>query len=224
MFVERVVSGIQVNLQRLYDLGLRNVMVANMYQVGCGPLYTRKNGYTKCTADFGPFVEVHNAFLLGAVQSINAQNPGARFIILDQYASFGHLLKNGHSSGFTDGLKPCCRGTSNTTACGDVDLKTGKWLYTVCKKRGRAIFWDSVHPTMWAWHYIVDLYANKPGYILLADAPSLKQWLNIIDAVQEPVAAPMAQPGKARLHDIVGTSFGQFESFEIRVKIPHHCN
>ncbi|KAG0614192.1 hypothetical protein M758_6G157900 [Ceratodon purpureus] len=194
VFVETVVSGIQANLQRLYDLGLRNVMVANLFQTDCAPLFTRKNGYTKCTGEDGPFPQIHNAFLLGAVQSINAQNPGARFIILDQYAAFDRLFKDANANGFTDGLKPCCRGTSNSTKCGDVESQTQKWLYTVCKKRGRAIFWDDVHPSMWAWNYIVNLYANQPGYTLLADAPTLKQWLNINDAVQEPIAAPMPAP------------------------------
>jgi phospholipase/lecithinase/hemolysin/uncharacterized surface protein with fasciclin (FAS1) repeats len=194
VFVETVVSGIQANLQRLYDLGLRDVMVANLFEGDCTPLFTRKNGYTSCTREEGPFPQIHNAFLLGAVQSLNARNPGARFIILDQYAAFDRLFKDASANGFTDGLTPCCRGTSNTTKCGDVDPQTQRWLYTVCKKRGRAIFWDDTHPTMWAWHYIINLYANQPGYILLADAPTLKQWLNINDVVQEPVAAPMAAP------------------------------
>jgi phospholipase/lecithinase/hemolysin/uncharacterized surface protein with fasciclin (FAS1) repeats len=194
VFTQTVVSGIQANLQRLYDLGLRNVMVANIIQDDCTPTYTRKNGYTKCTGERGPFSQIHNAFLLGAVQSINAQNPGARFIILDQYAAFDRLFKEARANGFTDELRPCCRGISNTTKCGDVDPQTQRWLYTVCKKRGHAIFWDDFHPTMWAWNYIVQTYANRPGYILLADAPTLRQWLNINDAVQEPIAAPMAAP------------------------------
>jgi uncharacterized surface protein with fasciclin (FAS1) repeats len=127
------------------------------------------------------------------VQSINANNPGARFIILDQFSAFNRLIADGGNAGFKDGLKPCCVGTSNVTSCGDVD-PSGKWLYTVCKHRGQAIFWDQMHPTMWAWHYIVGLYVNEPRYVLLADAPTLKQWLQINDAVQEPVAAPMAPP------------------------------
>lgn len=194
VFIQVVVSGIQANLQRLYDLGLRNVMVTNLFQGDCAPVYTRKNGYTRCTGETGPFSQVHNAFLLGAVQSINAQNPDARFIILDEHATFDRLFKRARENGFTDGLKPCCRGISNTTKCGDVDPQTQDWLYTVCKKRGRAIFWDDIHPTMWAWNYIVQTYANEPGYILLADAPTLKQWLNINDVVQEPIGAPMAAP------------------------------
>lgn len=195
MFIERVVAGIQANLQRLYDLGLRNVMVANMFESDCLPIFTKKNGYTACTGETAPFVQIHNAFLLGAVRSINALNPGARFVVLDQFSAFNQLIATADEHGFTDGLKPCCTGTTNSTYCGDVDA-SGNWLYTVCKKRGRAIFWDDLHPTMWAWHYLIELFASQPNYVLLADAPTLRQWLQINDASQEPIAAPMPQPGK----------------------------
>lgn len=194
VFIERVVSGIQANLQRLYDLGLRNVLVPNLFNTDCIPLVTAANGYTQCANETFSYVTIHNAFLLGAVQSINAQNPGARFIILDHFSAFDRLIKEGKSYGFTDGLKPCCQGTRNTSSCGDVDPATQKWLFTVCKRRARAIFWDNQHPTMWAWNYIINLYANEPGYILLADAPTLKQWLQINDVVQEPVGSPLAPP------------------------------
>jgi phospholipase/lecithinase/hemolysin/uncharacterized surface protein with fasciclin (FAS1) repeats len=193
VFIERVVTGIQANLQRLYDLGVRNVMVANMADEDCLPLFTRANGYKQCSNGKGPFIQIHNAFLLGAVQSINANNPGARFIILDQWSSFNRLFQQASQGGFKLGLRPCCEGITNTTSCGDVD-STGKWLYTVCKHRGDAIFWDDEHPTMWAWDYIVNLYANETGFILLADAPTLKQWLQINDFVQEPIGAPEPSP------------------------------
>ena len=204
-YIELVVSGLQTSLQRLYDLGLRNVMVTNLPPVGCYPILTAKTNYRVCDSSYDAIVTMHNAFLLGAVQSINALNPGARFIILDQAAAFGHLFKQTSAVGFTDKLVPCCKGTTNTSSCGDVDAN-GKWLYTVCKKRGRAVFWDKFHPTMWAWHYLIQLYTDHPQFILLADAPTLKQWLQINDAVQEPVAAPMAQPGKYSAKKLLPTT------------------
>ena len=169
-------------------------MVANMLPIGCLPATTKQSNYRYCDNSSDSLVQIHNAFLLGAVQSINANNPGARFIILDQYASFGHLFKQTAAVGFVNKLVPCCKGTTSTSQCGDVDSK-GNWLYTVCKKRGKAVFWDDYHPTMWAWHYIMQLYLNHPEFILLSDAPTLSKWLGINDVTQEPVAAPMSFPG-----------------------------
>lgn len=195
VYMQRVINGIQGNLQRLYDIGLRNVMVPNVFNVDCSPLATASHLYEHCAeADAEPFIKIHNAFLLGAVQSINALNPGARFIVLDEHAAIDKLVQEAKTNGFTDALKPCCTPTTNTSACGDVDPATGAWLYTVCKRRARAIFWDELHPTMNAWKYIINLYANEPGYILLAEVPTLKQWLKINDGMEESAGAPYSPP------------------------------
>jgi uncharacterized surface protein with fasciclin (FAS1) repeats len=80
-------------------------------------------------------------------------------------------------------------------SCADTDPATGKPLYTVCKDRGKALFWDNKHPTMSAWHYIINLYATTPGFILLADAPTLLDWFRNDAAIQAvPVAPPIPQP------------------------------
>ena len=193
-FVQIVVNAIQANLQRLYDLGLRNVMVSNIFEGDCTPEFTYINGYTKCTGAFGPFEQIHNAFLLGVVQSLNAHNPGARFIILDQYSAFAKIIATAKSDGFSMVLTPCCPGITPAYYCANVDPKTNRWLYTVCKRREKAIFWDDFHPTMWAWHYIINLYWYEPGYILLANEPTLQQWLGFIETAPEPVPAPLPSP------------------------------
>jgi hypothetical protein len=38
---------------------------------------------------------------------------------------------------------------------------------------------------MGAWEYIINLYATKPGFLLLAVAPTLLEWLQNDAAVQE---------------------------------------
>lgn len=74
-------------------------------------------------------------------------------------------------------------------------------MYTVCKKAKKAIFWDALHPTQAGWEYIVNLYANEPGYIHLAahahghghehdHAPTLKDWLQVNDNTMEAAGAP----------------------------------
>lgn len=204
-FVQTVVNAVQANLQRLYDLGLRNVMVSNIFEGDCTPEFTYINGYTKCTGAFGPFEQIHNAFLLGVVQSLNAYNPGARFIILDQYSAFAKIIATAKSDGFSMGLAPCCTGITPAYYCANVDPKTNHWLYTVCKRREKAIFWDNFHPTMWAWNYIINLYWYEPGYILLANEPTLRQWLGFIETAPEPVPAPMPSPN-------VSTGLGEFQA------------
>jgi phospholipase/lecithinase/hemolysin/uncharacterized surface protein with fasciclin (FAS1) repeats len=194
VYIERVVTGIAYNLQRLYDFGLRDVMVSNLLPASCVPFYTQQYNYTKCDTAIDSLNQFHNQLLLGAVEEINAANPGARIIILDAFAAFSQLFEQASAVGFTDGLVPCCQGLGNNS-CADTDPATGKPLYTLCKDRGKALFWDIEHPTMSAWHYIINLYATTPGFILLADAPTLLDWFRNNAAIQVvPVAPPIPQP------------------------------
>ncbi|KAH9561621.1 hypothetical protein CY35_05G031400 [Sphagnum magellanicum] len=192
VYINRIVAGISFNLQRLYNIGLRDVMVSNLLRPGCTPFYSQKYNYTTCDTSVDSIARIHNELLLNAVEKINARNPGARFIILDQYAAFDQIYTQAKAAGFSDGLVPCCKGSGNYS-CADTDPATGKPLYTVCKRREKAVFWDLQHPTMAAWEYIVNLYA-KPGFLLLADAPTLLQWWQNDAAIQEPVASPIPQP------------------------------
>ncbi|CAM6026615.1 unnamed protein product [Sphagnum balticum] len=214
-YINRIVTGISFNLQRLYNIGLREVMVPNLLRPDCTPKYSQKYNYTMCDTSVDSIAQIHNELLLSAVEKINARNPGARFIILDQYAAFGQIYTQAKAAGFSDGLVPCCRGLGNYS-CADTDPATGKPLYTVCKRREKALFWDSEHPTMAAWEYIVNLYATKPGFLLPADAPTLLQWWQNDAAIQEPVASPMPQPDTS-------LAAGEFQQ-AVDAILPHSVN
>ncbi|KAH8960969.1 hypothetical protein BDL97_05G025700 [Sphagnum fallax] len=215
VYINRIVAGISFNLQRLYNIGLRDVMVSNLLRPGCTPLYSQKYNYTMCDTSLDSIAQIHNGLLLSAVEKINARNPGARFIILDQYAAFAQIYTQAKAAGFSDGLVPCCQGLGNNS-CADTDPATGKPLSTVCKRREKALFWDSEHPTMAAWEYIVNLYATKPGFLLLADAPTLLQWWQNDAAIQEPVASPMPQPDTS-------LAAGEFQQ-AVDAILPHSVN
>ncbi|CAK9237978.1 unnamed protein product [Sphagnum troendelagicum] len=194
VYIEYVVPGIAHNLQRLYDFGLRDVMVSNLPPASCIPVYTQQYNYSKCDTALDNLNQFHNHLLLVAVEELNYVNPGARFIILDAFAAFSQLFEQANAVGFTDGLVPCCQGLGNNT-CAATDPATGKPLYTLCKDIGKALFWDYEHPTQSAWHYIINLFATTPGFILLADAPTLLDWFKNNAAIQAgPVAPPIPQP------------------------------
>ncbi|CAM6008957.1 unnamed protein product [Sphagnum balticum] len=95
-----------------------------------------------------------------------------------------YTVFNANISCLSDGLLPCSQGLGNSS-CADMDPAAGKPLYTVCKHRGKVVFWDMEHPTMGAWEYIINLYATKPSFLLLADAPSILEWSQNDAAVPE---------------------------------------
>ncbi len=89
VYIKRVVARISYNSQRLYDLGLQDVMVYNLVPPNFTPHYTQKYNYSICDTSVDPSAQIHNGLLLSAVEKINTRNPGAHFIILDQYLAFG---------------------------------------------------------------------------------------------------------------------------------------
>ncbi len=93
MYINRVVTGVGINLQRLYDMGLRDVMVTNILPPHCDLHNTKQSNYTTCDTATDTLAEIHNELLLGVAEKINARNPGARFIILNQYAAFSQLYE-----------------------------------------------------------------------------------------------------------------------------------
>jgi hypothetical protein len=101
VYINRIVAGISFNLQRLYNFGLRDVMVSNLLRPGCTPYYSKKYNYTMCDTSLDSIAQIHNGLLLSAVEKINAQNPGARFIILDQHAAFGQIYTQAKAAGMS---------------------------------------------------------------------------------------------------------------------------
>ncbi len=99
VYIERVVAGMAYNLQRLYDFGLRDVMVSNLLPASCVPVYTQQYNYSKCDTAIDSLNQFHNQLLLRAVEEINAGNPGARFIILDAFAAFSQLFEQANTVG-----------------------------------------------------------------------------------------------------------------------------
>ncbi|CAK9205522.1 unnamed protein product [Sphagnum troendelagicum] len=120
VYINRVVTGVGINLQRLYDMGLRDVMVLQM--VWC-------------------LVALDWATAVAAIRIL-------------QDSLFTHCV------------------STEVRRCGGIPK----------------------HPTMWAWNYIVNLYATKPGFLLLADARTLLKWWRNNVAIQEPAASPLPQP------------------------------
>ncbi len=107
MYINRIVTGISFNLQRLYNIGLRDVMVPNLLRPGCTPEYSQKYNYTMCDTSLDSIAQIHNGLLLSAVEKINARNPGARFIILDQYAASDQIYTQAKAAGMSKiGLLP----------------------------------------------------------------------------------------------------------------------
>ncbi|XP_062005176.1 GDSL esterase/lipase At5g03610-like [Rosa rugosa] len=147
-FITSVVNQLSVNLKRVYDLGVKKIVVTALQPLGCLPGSTAEFSFQKCNGTQNLLVGFHNLLLQQAIAKLNNETKSS-FIVLDLYTSFMSVLKNkGDHLGsikFENPLRPCCVGD-----CGSVD-ESGAKKYTICDNPKSAFFWDGAHPTQQGW-------------------------------------------------------------------------
>lgn len=83
-------------VQTLYNLGARKIALAALGPIGCIPyqltLRLRRNG--QCDPKVNGEAQQFNSGVLGMVNSLNANLPGAKFIILDAYKGVTDMIAN----------------------------------------------------------------------------------------------------------------------------------
>ena len=99
--VRSVVDGIALNVVRLYDLGLRNIIVSNLFLLPCSPMVTVESNYTECSGNTTLINETafHNELLQRRVRVLNQDLLGAHIIIVDQSKAFAYLFEHGAKFG-----------------------------------------------------------------------------------------------------------------------------
>ncbi|CAN6452463.1 unnamed protein product [Victoria cruziana] len=155
-FVHSVVDQIEADLQRLVGLGIGQIGVLGLGPAGCVPMMTQNTSYSSCIDMFNRDAAYHNALLRRAVDAINA-HPSHRssVVVFDVFDTLHSLVRGPDKlrQGIENPLRPCCVGTAPGSSCGDMDEK-GKPLFEVCDDPGKAVFWDSNHPTQATWSRI----------------------------------------------------------------------
>ncbi|KAK9755360.1 hypothetical protein RND81_01G019500 [Saponaria officinalis] len=158
-FIPQVVKQLEINLVRIYKLGVKKITVTSLQPLGCLPQATFETSFQKCNSTANSAVKLHNLLLQVIVTKLNVHfhynNP---FVIIDFYNKFSIIIgdkgvRQGNCS-FENPLKPCCMGINGTlNECGNVDAQGNK-LYTICQNPTSYFFWDHVHLTQAGWHAI----------------------------------------------------------------------
>ncbi|CAM6106016.1 unnamed protein product [Calypogeia fissa] len=201
--VQEVIQGMAVALKRLYDLGLRNILVANLPPINCLPGTTIKFNYTTCELSTYPLILSHNNLLAEAIQKLNTL-PGANFLIIDEMASFTYVLNNTEQYGIKETLVSCCKPLTAADNCGDIDAQ-GNLRYTLCNDPTSYVFWDTEHPVESTWKHVVDLYYNQTGFVI--GAATLESWLyqnGLRSLAPTPVAGPVISQGAGAPSEMEG--------------------
>jgi predicted nucleotide-binding protein (sugar kinase/HSP70/actin superfamily) len=88
-----VVNQLTFNLKRVYDLGVKKVVVTSLTPMGCLPGNTVRSLFQTCIEEVNQLVGHHNLLLQQGVAKLNTETKKS-LMILDLYASFQSVLQN----------------------------------------------------------------------------------------------------------------------------------
>ncbi|KAL3829326.1 hypothetical protein ACJIZ3_018128 [Penstemon smallii] len=160
IFVEAMISRFRVQLTRVYSMGGRKIVVANVGPIGCIP-YQREiniipvgggagagagndiiiNG-SSCAVFPNELAQLFNAQLRGLVMELCANLQGSQFIYADVYHIVDDIIQNYISFGFENANSSCCYVAGVYGALIPCGPKS-----KVCEDRSKFVFWDPYHPS-----------------------------------------------------------------------------
>ncbi|GER25622.1 GDSL esterase/lipase [Striga asiatica] len=143
-FVGAMISKYRVQLMRLYSMGARKIVVANVGPIGCIPFQREINPSAGdgCAVFPNQLAQLFNAQLRGLLRDLSANLQHSTFVYADVYHIVDDIIQNYSSYGFENPNSACCHVAGRyggLIPCGP----TSK----VCADRSKYIFWDAFHPT-----------------------------------------------------------------------------
>ncbi|KAK3011218.1 hypothetical protein RJ639_012370 [Escallonia herrerae] len=143
-FVGTMISRLRLQLLRLYMLGARKIVVANLGLIGCIPFQRDSNPSSglSCVDFSNELAQLFNIQLRSLVAELNTSLKGSNFVYADVYHIVEDILQNYKSYGFENVHSSCCSMAGRfggLVPC----LSPSK----VCSDRSKYIFWDAYHPT-----------------------------------------------------------------------------
>nr|XP_048320801.1 GDSL esterase/lipase At4g16230-like isoform X2 [Ziziphus jujuba var. spinosa] len=139
VFVATLISKFRIQLTRLYNLGARRIIVANVGPVGCIPFVRDLNpdAGDNCVEFINDAIQQFNNQVKCLINELSTTLEGSTFVYADVYSIVEDILQNYesydsaccHVAGRFGGLIPC----------GPTSM--------VCSDRSKYVFWDPFHPT-----------------------------------------------------------------------------
>ncbi|KAF2318329.1 hypothetical protein GH714_005284 [Hevea brasiliensis] len=151
-----IIKQLSLNLKRIHGLGVQKIAVTALQPIGCLPELAATSSYKNCSENWNSASKFHNQMLEKAVQKLNNETQTHVFEILDLYGAFVSAFNKAHHAGSLNSespLRPCCRGVTSDSSCGEMD-KSGSKKYAICNNTELSVFWDMVHPSQNGWHQV----------------------------------------------------------------------
>ncbi|KAG8079398.1 hypothetical protein GUJ93_ZPchr0007g5037 [Zizania palustris] len=143
-FINDLIIHLREQLTRLYTLGARKFVVANVGPLGCIPYEKTINrvGENQCVSLPNQLATQYNGRLRELLVQLNGDLPGARFCLANVYDLVMELITNYQTYGFETASMACCGDGGSydgIVPCGPAS--------TMCDNRKSHVFWDPYHPS-----------------------------------------------------------------------------
>ncbi|XP_059452029.1 GDSL esterase/lipase At5g37690 isoform X1 [Corylus avellana] len=139
-FMELLISTLEHQLTRLYQLGARKMLFHGLGPLGCIPSQRVKSKTGQCLKRVNQLVLEFNSKVKNLVASLNGRLPNAKLIFADTYSGVLDLIENPSAYGFKISNTSCCNVDTNI---GGLCLPNTK----LCSNRTEYVFWDAFHPS-----------------------------------------------------------------------------
>ncbi|CAM8980047.1 unnamed protein product [Rhodiola kirilowii] len=158
-FIKYISKTFEMQLRALYKLGARQVMVFGLGPLGCIPLRRVLSISGECQYKANVLSQKFNEAGIKLLKNLSKQLPNSSFIFGNVYDIVYDMVSNPEKHGFNNSNAPCC------TFGGIRPAITCTPLSTLCKDRGKYVFWDEYHPTDRANEIVANELLSKLGLV-----------------------------------------------------------
>ncbi|KAK7276234.1 hypothetical protein RIF29_17371 [Crotalaria pallida] len=160
-FVDLLISTLDQQLTRLYQLGARKMVFHGLGPLGCIPSQRVKSKKGQCLKQVNKWVMQFNSNVQILINTLNHRLPNADLTFADTYPLVLELIENPTAYGFKVSNTSCC---NVDTSIGGLCLPNSK----LCSNRHDYVFWDAFHPSDAANVILADKFFSS----LFSSAPS----------------------------------------------------
>ncbi|CAL5189869.1 unnamed protein product [Lathyrus oleraceus] len=164
-FIELLISTLDQQFKRLYQLGARKIVFHGLGPLGCIPSQRVKSKRGQCLKQVNEWIQQFNSKVQNLIRKLNHGLPHAKLVFADTYPLVLDLIDNPSTYGFKVSNTSCC---NVDTSIGGLCLPNSK----LCKNRNEYVFWDAFHPSDAANVILADKFFSSLFSLAPSAAPS----------------------------------------------------